>query len=65
LKPKLIVFLIVAVIAIIVLAQNTQEIVLYFLFWSARTTQIFLILIMLIFGFVMGFIVGKLTGRKK
>ncbi len=65
LKPKLIAFLVILALVLVVTFQNTREVVVYFLFWSARTNQILLILIMLIFGFALGFLTGKLTGRKK
>ena len=63
-KPKLIAFLVILAIVLIVTFQNTREVVVYFLFWSARTNQVFLVLVMLIFGFALGFLTGKLTGRK-
>jgi uncharacterized integral membrane protein len=64
-KPKLIAVLVAAVLALIVLFQNAQEVTFRFLFWSVETTQIFLVALMLVLGFVLGFIVGKLTGRAK
>jgi len=63
LKPKLILFLAVAFLAVIMLAQNAQYVTVRFLFWSVLTTQIVLIIVMIAFGFIMGFLVGKLTGR--
>lgn len=63
LKPKLILFLVVALIALIMIAQNAQYVTVRFLFWSVLTSQIVLIVLMIGFGFIMGFLVGKLTGR--
>jgi uncharacterized integral membrane protein len=65
LRPKLVVILILAILALIVLFQNAQEATFRFLFWSVQTTQIFMVALMLAFGFVLGFVTGKLTGRKK
>lgn len=64
-KAKLIAILVIAFLALIVVFQNSRETVFYFLFWSARTSQIFVVVVMLLFGFVLGFLTGKLTGRSK
>jgi uncharacterized integral membrane protein len=63
-KPKVIIILIVAVLALIVLFQNTQDVVLRFLFWSRPVSQVVLILLTLALGFVAGFIAAKLSGRR-
>jgi uncharacterized integral membrane protein len=63
LKPKLIVFLVILLLALITIAQNAQYVTVRFLFWSFIASQIVLIVLTLGFGFVMGFLVGKLTGR--
>lgn len=62
-KPKLIVFLVVLLLALITIAQNAQYVTLRFLFWSTITSQIVLIVLTMGFGFVLGFLLGKLTGR--
>ena len=62
-KPKLIVFLVVLLLALITIAQNAQYVTVRFLFWSAVASQIVLIVLTIGFGFIMGFLVGKLTGR--
>jgi uncharacterized integral membrane protein len=63
-KPKVIIILIVAVLALIVLFQNTQDVILRFLFWSRPVSQVVLILLTLALGFVAGFIAAKLSGRR-
>ncbi len=64
-RPKLIAILVLAVLTLVVLFQNAQEATFRFLFWSVQTTQIFLVVLMLAFGFLLGFITGKLTSRGK
>lgn len=64
-KPRLIFVLVIAFLALLVLAQNAQEVTFRFLFWSVRTSQIFLVVLMLAFGFILGFVTGKLWGRGK
>ena len=63
-KPRLIFILSIAVLAFIVLLQNAQVVALRFLFWSVETSQIFLVVLMLAFGFILGFVTGKLCGRR-
>jgi uncharacterized integral membrane protein len=64
-KSKLIAILVIALLALVVLLQNRQPVTLRFIFWSVQTTQIFLVALMLVFGFVMGFIAGKFSGRPR
>ena len=65
-KPKLILIAVVALVALITIAQNAQYVTVRFLFWSAVTSQIVLIVLTIALGFIMGFLAGKLTrfGRK-
>lgn len=64
-KAKLITLLIVLVLALIVLVQNTHVVSFRLLFWSVDMSMVVLVLLMLLIGFVLGFVVAKLTGRKK
>lgn len=63
-KPKLILILIVVVLALIVLFQNTQVVTFRFLFWSKDISQIVLVLLTLALGFVLGFIAAKFKGKQ-
>lgn len=64
-KAKFIAILVVLLLALIILVQNTQIVVFRLLFWTAEISQLLLVLLMLVIGFVLGFLVAKLTGRKK
>jgi len=64
-KPKMITGIILGVLIIIILFQNTQATVLRFYFWNISLPQIVLILIVLIVGFLVGFVTAKLMGKKK
>jgi len=64
-KAKLVSASIVVVLALVVLAQNTEVVTFRFLFWSARISQVLLVLLTLALGFFLGFLVAKLTGRGK
>jgi uncharacterized integral membrane protein len=64
-KPKSIVILIVAILFLIILVQNTQTVILSLLFWKIMAPQIVLIPVVLLIGFALGYAVAKLTGRPK
>jgi uncharacterized integral membrane protein len=64
-KAKLIVALVLLALALIVLLQNTEVVTFRLLFWSAKISQVLLVLLMMFIGFVLGFVVAKLTGRRK
>jgi uncharacterized integral membrane protein len=63
-KPKLIVILVLALLLLIFLMQNTQVVTLKLYFWELSMSQIILIPLALIVGFVAGFVVAKLTGKR-
>jgi uncharacterized integral membrane protein len=65
LKPRLIVFLVVLLLALITIAQNAQYVTVRFLFWSAVTSQIVLVVLTLGLGFVMGFLLGKFAWKSR
>jgi len=52
-----------AVLFIIFLVQNTQVVTLRLYFWKISMSQIILIPLVLILGFIIGYIVCKLTGK--
>jgi len=62
-RPKWIVSLVVFVLFLIFLLQNTQVVTLRLYFWSISMSQIILIPVTLILGFVAGYIVAKITGK--
>ncbi len=63
-KPKLIVSLVVVILFLIFLFQNTQVVTLRLYFWSISMPQIILIPLTLIVGFIGGYIVAKITEKK-
>ncbi len=58
-RPKLIAILSLAVLAIIVLWQNTEYIRVSFVFWHVTLPKIFLITGVFLLGFFIGFFTGK------
>ena len=64
-KPKIITGLILAVLLIIILFQNTKNLDLELYFWTISMPKIIFILLLLILGFLGGFVTAKLMGKKK
>jgi uncharacterized integral membrane protein len=63
-KAKYIALIIVLVLALIILFQNSQVIKIRLLFWKIEMSQIILVLFTLAVGFVLGFVTAKLAGRR-
>jgi uncharacterized integral membrane protein len=64
-KPKIIIFLIIAALFLIFLIQNTQVITLHLYFWEISMSQIILIPLAIFIGFIFGFIVAKVSRKGK
>jgi uncharacterized integral membrane protein len=52
-------FIVLAVLSFIVLLQNTHVVRVRFLFWQVGMSQIILLPLILLVGFVAGYILGK------
>ena len=63
--PKVWIPAIVALLFVIVLLQNTDVVTLRVLFWDVSMSQIILIPLVLVIGFVLGFLAAKLLGGKR
>jgi uncharacterized integral membrane protein len=63
-KPKLIVVLVLIALFLIVLIQNTQVVTLRLFFWKIGMSQIILIPLTMLIGFVVGYIVTRVTGNR-
>ncbi|UCG30422.1 MAG: DUF1049 domain-containing protein [candidate division WOR-3 bacterium] len=63
-KVKSIIIVILAIIALILIVQNTEVVPIQLLFWRLLMSRIILILLMLVIGFAIGFILAKVTGKK-
>lgn len=64
-KPKVIAILVLIVLFLIILAQNTHVIALNLLFWTISMSQIILIAFVLVGGFVIGYLTSMLTRKVK
>ena len=64
-KVKSIIIIVLVIIALILIVQNTEVVPIWLLFWRIWMSRIILIILMLAIGFGIGFAVAKLGGRKK
>lgn len=62
-KPKLISALVIIVLALVVLLQNSHTSVFRILFWSAEMSLSILVLLTLVIGCVLGFVVAQIVRR--
>ena len=63
-KAKGIIIVIFVLIAIIIIAQNTEVMPIQLLFWRILMSRIVLIILMLALGFGIGFVLAKITTGK-
>jgi uncharacterized integral membrane protein len=61
-KPMTIVILVIVVLFVIILIQNTQVVTLRLLFWKLGMSQIILVPLTMLIGFIIGYLVAKATG---
>jgi uncharacterized integral membrane protein len=62
-NPKVIVVLVLVALFLILLFQNTQVVTLKIFFWDVAMSQIILIPLVLLIGFVAGYLVARFTGK--
>ncbi len=64
-KVKGIIIVVLIILAVILIAQNTEVVPVQILFWQILMSRIVLIALMLVLGFGIGFILAKVTGKKR
>ncbi len=64
-RPRLISALVVIILFVVFLMQNTQVVTLRIYFWKISMSQIILIPLVLIVGFALGYIAAKVTRKKE
>jgi uncharacterized integral membrane protein len=63
-KAKGIIIVILAIIALILIVQNTEVVPIQLLLWRIWMSRIVLIVLMLAIGFGIGFVLAKFGGKK-
>ena len=64
-KTKTIITVLLIVLCLIILLQNTQMVTLRFLFWELGISRIFLLPLLIIVGFIIGYVVAKVEKKPK
>lgn len=63
-KTKILIVLVLLILIIIILIQNTQEVVFRIFFWKIAMSQVILVPLALVIGFLFGYFIAK-GGMKK
>lgn len=63
-KPRVIIILILVLLAIIFIVQNTQVVSVNFLVLTFQMSQIIMIVLMLLIGFFIGYLAGSRKTRE-
>jgi uncharacterized integral membrane protein len=63
-RPKVIVGLVLLILLIVLVAQNTATVTYRFLLWSVSMSQVILFPLAALIGFLLGFIVGSMSRRQ-
>jgi uncharacterized integral membrane protein len=62
---KTIVIVILFALLLIVMVQNAQPVTFNFLNWRYQVSQLLLVVIVFVIGWLVGFVMAKVTGKKK
>ncbi|MBN1828154.1 MAG: LapA family protein [Deltaproteobacteria bacterium] len=63
-KPKFLMLAIAILLALIILAQNTEVVVFRILFWNIAMSRIIFVFFMMLLGFVAGYATARFKGTK-
>lgn len=63
--PKFIIAMVLVVLVVILLFQNTQVVTLKLYFWEISMSQIILIPLVLFIGFLAGYGIARFTGKAR
>jgi len=64
-KTKILIVAVLLVLIIILLVQNTQEVIFRVYFWKISMSQMILVPLAVLVGFLFGYFVAKLGKKKK
>lgn len=62
-RPKVIVGIVLVILLVVLVAQNTASVTYRFLLWSVSMSQVILFPLAALIGFLLGFIVGSMSRR--
>jgi len=64
-KPKTIIVVILIVLALVIILQNTEVVTLRFLLWDISMSRVILIPLLMLVGFVLGYIATTVRGSRR
>jgi uncharacterized integral membrane protein len=64
-KPKTLAIVALFILLVLLMLQNTHVVVVHFLFWRFALSQILLILLILLAGFVLGYLIAKMPRKRR
>ncbi|MDD8016629.1 MAG: LapA family protein [Acidobacteriota bacterium] len=64
-KAKLVIALVLVALLVVLFIQNTQNVTYRLYFWSVSISQMILVPLIALLGFLVGFIVGSLARKDK
>ena len=64
-KPKVVALIVLAGLLLILIVQNTQEVVFRLYFWRIAMSQIILVPLAVFLGFFLGYALGRIDRRRK
>jgi len=65
-KAKILIVVVLLALLLIILVQNTQEVVFRIFFWTIRMSQVVMVPLAVLLGFLFGYFIGRtVRGRKK
>ncbi|MFB0564319.1 MAG: lipopolysaccharide assembly protein LapA domain-containing protein [Candidatus Aminicenantaceae bacterium] len=62
-KPKTIIILVLIVLTLVILIQNTQVVEVQLFFWKIAMSRIIMISFLLFMGFLIGYLVAKIQKK--
>ncbi|KPL19609.1 MAG: hypothetical protein AMJ92_02310 [candidate division Zixibacteria bacterium SM23_81] len=63
-KPKTVIIVLLLLLSLVILIQNTEVVTLRVLFWHVSMSRILLIPLLMIVGFAVGYLVAALRRKK-
>jgi uncharacterized integral membrane protein len=64
-KTKILVVAVLLALIIILLVQNTQEVIFRFFFWRVSMSQVILVPLAVLVGFLFGYFIARMGREKK
>jgi uncharacterized integral membrane protein len=64
-RPKVIAIIGISILALIILLQNMHTVTFSLFFWKVEVSQLLLVLLMLVIGYVLGLLTAHLRGPRE